>query len=70
VPPGNDVLTHRNLKSSDVILHPSWIGIAPKPLDIFLPKGKLVPDDIGSLIGMVEVEGIPPPVLKLNLNPH
>jgi hypothetical protein len=36
---------------------------------MFHPKGKPTPDNVGPLIGMVEVEGIPPPMLKPRLDP-
>jgi hypothetical protein len=69
VPLGNGVLTHGKLKTSNLLLPPAWLGTTPKKLDIFHIKGELVPDNTGPLIGMVEVEVIPPPTLKLKLSP-
>jgi hypothetical protein len=37
---------------------------------MFHPNGKPTLDNVGPLIGMVEVEGIPLPMLKLRLDPH
>jgi hypothetical protein len=36
---------------------------------MFHPKGKPALENIGPLIGMVEVEGIPPPMLQPKLDP-
>jgi hypothetical protein len=42
----------------------------PKPLGIFQSKGTPAHDDVGSLIVLLEVEGIPPPMLKPRISPH
>jgi hypothetical protein len=57
------------VKPSSHITSPSSLGTTPKPLGIFHPKGKPTPDDVGLLIGIVEVEGTPPPMMKPRLDP-
>jgi len=69
VPPGKGVLTHGKGKPLEVPMLPGLLRIAPKPLGILHPKGTPGPDDVGPLIGLVEVEGAPLPMLKPNLSP-
>jgi hypothetical protein len=57
------------VKSSKLTSAPILTRENPKPLGMFHPKGKLAPHDIRLLIRMVEVEGIPPPMLKRRLTP-
>jgi hypothetical protein len=70
IPLGSGVLTQGNLKLPDVLLPLDWLGKVPKPLGILHPKGTPTPDVVGLLIGLVEVEGVPLPMLKSKLGPH
>jgi hypothetical protein len=63
------VLIQGNLNPLEVLFPPTTLGIVPKPLGIFHPNRKPTLDNSNPLIGMVEVEGVPLPMLKLRLGP-